>query len=353
MPASSPYASLPNTSFWKRSVAGISALDVDPVLQAPFAISEKDAVATAGSCFAQHISRTLSAKGFNYFVTEFGPEERGYGVYPSRFGNIYTVRQLLQTFERAYGLREADPSVWVRGEKFVDPFRPQIEADGFSTTEALEADRATHLASVRKMFEGCDVFIFTLGLTEGWQTENGTVVPLAPGVAGGPENPLDIYSKKNFSVNEMVSDFNRFLSLLRTVNPDVKVLLTVSPVPLIATYEDNHVLQSNTYSKSALRVAAQSIVDENENVFYFPSYEIITGLHNGNRYFEADLRSVTPEGVANVMSVFSKHYLGKQDQALSTPSPIQKQNETVKTDEVKGERHELYEIICDEEAVDP
>jgi hypothetical protein len=48
--------------------------------------------------------------GFNYFVAEqaqgLSPEQaraNGYGVFSARYGNIYTVRQLLQLFERAHG----------------------------------------------------------------------------------------------------------------------------------------------------------------------------------------------------------------------------------------------------------
>jgi hypothetical protein len=39
---------------------------------------------------------------------------------------------------------------------------------------------------VRELFEKADVFVFTLGLTEGWRSkQDGSAVPLAPGIAGG------------------------------------------------------------------------------------------------------------------------------------------------------------------------
>ncbi|AQS63440.1 hypothetical protein AGRHK599_LOCUS4891 [Rhizobium rhizogenes] len=349
MRTNSPYAKLPDTSFWKRSVSGLSAQDVDPLIATPFTIGTQSAVATAGSCFAQHISRTLSEKGFNYLVPETGPADKNYGVYPCRFGNIYTVRQLLQTFERAYGLRASMSSAWRRGDVFIDPYRPQIEPDGFASLKELEDDRFTHLEHVRAMFEKCDVFIFTLGLTEGWETSEGTVVPLAPGVAGYPED-TETYQFKNYNVLDMVSDFSAFMAKFRRVNPSVKVLLTVSPVPLIATFEKRHVLEANVYSKSALRVAADMICQSDENVHYFPSYEIITGPHNGYRYFESDLRSVSPAGVAQVMSIFSKHFLTDivlDEQPRATPTIA------IPTTQNDEPRHELYEIICDEEAIDP
>ena len=86
------------------------------------------------------------------------------------------------------------------------------------------------------------------------------------------------------------------------------MILTVSPVPLIATYEKRHVLVSTTYSKSVLRAAAEVATRQFSNCHYFPAYEIITGNYNRGRYFEDDLRSVTAEGVDHVMKLFIKHY---------------------------------------------
>src|ERR1041384_3576007 len=52
-----PYAAQPDYAFWRRSMAGRSAFDVDPVTAVPFVIGPTDKVATAGSCFAQHIAK--------------------------------------------------------------------------------------------------------------------------------------------------------------------------------------------------------------------------------------------------------------------------------------------------------
>ena len=247
---SHPYRDLPETAFWRRAVAGLPEVEVDPVVEAPFVIGRETPIATCGSCFAQHIARVLTQRGYNYLVTEPAPDEdpdpESYGVFPARTGNIYTVRQLLQTFERAYGLFRPVDTAWRREDgALVDPFRPQVRKDGFATIEALEADRKRHLAAVRAMFEDCQVFVFTLGLTEAWvSTRDTAVFPLAPGVAGGEPGPQ--YAFHNFDVEEMTADLRSFIRRLRVVNPDVRLILTVSPVPLVATYEAAHVLTATT-----------------------------------------------------------------------------------------------------------
>jgi GSCFA family len=52
----------------------------------------------------------------------------------------------------------------------------------------------------------------------------------------------------------------------------LQILLTVSPVTLIATYEPRHVWASTTFNKSALRMAANVVERAFEDVIDFPSY---------------------------------------------------------------------------------
>ena len=283
--------------------------------------------------------------------------ERGCGFVAGdnlqRFGNIYTVRQLLQLFQRAYGLFDAEDSAWRRADgAWLDPFRPRIQAAGFASAEALERDREAHLGAVREMFEQCDVFVFTLGLTEAWvSAHTGAVVPLAPGVVGGEaaDAPYDFC---NFEVAGMTADMLAFIDNLRRLNPDVRIVLTVSPVPLIATYERRHVLVSTTYSKAALRVVADAVSRARPDVAYFPSYEIITGPQSGGRFYESDLREIRPEGVAHVMGLFRRHFL--EDSSAGSPRPRRAgpARDRAAADLLRQGMTNLEAIVCDEEALD-
>ena len=60
-----PYRSLPDKAFWRRSVAQPAPSDIDPVGVLELKITPKMKVATAGSCFAQHIARHLKKSGYN------------------------------------------------------------------------------------------------------------------------------------------------------------------------------------------------------------------------------------------------------------------------------------------------
>jgi len=342
-------------------VTGRGPHEVDPVTSTPFHISQTDRVATAGSCFAQHVSRTLVQEGFRYLVTEEKPAtaaaaDENFGVFPARFGNVYTPRQLLQLFDRAYGLFAPVDIAWRKADgRFLDPFRPRIQKDGYASLSDLREDRAAHLAAVRRMFEESDVFVFTLGLTEGWLSAvDGAVFPLAPGVVGAIGDPT-AYSFHNFSVPSMIDDLSQVIDKARVLNKDLKFILTVSPIPLIATYEDRHVLVATTYSKSALRVVADTVCNGRVNVSYFPSYEMITGPQARSQFFADDLREVTAEGVNQVMSVFRAHYFAKKggQAALDAGRPAVPPEANEREIAENARLRELIATVCDEIAIEP
>nr|WP_255488893.1 GSCFA domain-containing protein [Brevundimonas sp. SPF441] len=342
-----PYKGLPDHQFWNKSVLG-DFKRIDPVALPGHALERDDLIATAGSCFAQHIARALSKSGYSYYVAESADglsedeaTRRQFGVFSARYGNVYTGEQLAQLFDRADGNFVPADDVWRRPDgKFVDAFRPQVEPDGFDSEEAVLRARAVHFEAVRKMLRELDVFVFTLGLTEAWRSRaDGAVYPLAPGVAAGGMDP-EKYEFHNYTVEETISALERALDRLWSENPNARVILTVSPVPLAATYEPRHVLQSTTYSKSVLRVVAEKLNQKYELIEYFPSYEIITGSFNRGAYFEDDLRSVTADGVSHVMELFMKHHaqgerMDEQQKLSNAPSSREQQ---------EGEA-----LVCEEE----
>ncbi len=353
-----PYSELPDSAYWRRAVAQVDELD--PMTEPQFRFGVKDAVVAAGSCFAQHIGRYLKANSYNYLITEPAHPSVGanaelrlnYGVFSARYGNIYTPRQLIQLFDRAYGRFKPREDFWREGDgRVLDPFRPQIQPGGFNSERELQFDRDRHFRAVRDAFEKLDVFIFTLGLTEAWRSrEDGAIFPLCPGVAGGDFDKSK-HEFVNFDVDAIVSDMNAFLERLRGVNRRPRIILTVSPVPLMATAEPRHVLVSTVYSKSALRVGCEILARQND-VAYFPSYEIVAGGFAGD-YFAADRRSVTEHGVAHVMRVFSRHFLKQPfaKQAIGRAFDIVAGRHFREQNELKA-IEEVFKVMCDEEALD-
>lgn len=299
-----PYDERPDYALWKRSVQASEASAIDPFAPVRFSITREDRVASAGSCFAAHIAANVRKHNFNYLSLEEDTE------FSANFGNVYTTLQLLQLFQRAYGAFTPVERVWPRGDRWVDAFRPRAFADAFATEEDVLVASEAHLAAVRRMFESLDVFVFTLGLTEVFcSTIDGAAYPACPGKDFGSFDPAR-YSFRNLSIQENVSALDAFLSGLHRINPSARVILTVSPVPLVATMENRSVVQSTVYSKSVLRVCADEMLERHSFVDYFWSYEIITSTYNNDRYFDTDRRTVNESGVSHVMHSFFKHFAG-------------------------------------------
>ncbi len=314
MKAPTPYSTLPAEAYWRSAVADVGVFGLSGLWRSRWQLPKDARFSTFGSCFAQHISRALVARGLGWVDAEPAPRRTppeiarafGYSIFSARTGNIYNAEQLLWLARLAGG--RTDPAaieVWEgsRG-RFYDSFRPAIEPDGFaSRTEAL-LSRVSMLRAFRRSICDADVFVFTLGLTEGWaNAETGQPYPMCPGtVAGRFDGGLHRFH--NFGFAEIRAALDEAFALMRQINPYLRILMTVSPVPLTATASGQHVLLASTYSKAVLRAVAGEMAAGNATLDYFPSYEIIAGPSARSAFFGPNLRSVEQPGVDLVMKHF-------------------------------------------------
>lgn len=340
---SNPYKTQPERAFWRASVGSRHYADLADLWQ-PMPLKKSDHIATAGSCFAQHIGNNLAARGAAFMDMEHAPplfpsvaEARawGYGVFSCRYGNIYTTRQLIQLFDEAHGTRTPLERVWEKDGRFYDALRASVDPVGQDSAKTVLALRAMHLEAVRRMFAELDVFVFTMGLTEGWEDrEDGTMFAVAPGTVAGTYDPTK-HVFRNLRHTEIRADMVSFRERLKAVNPSARILLTVSPVPLAATATSNHVLVATIYSKSVLRTVAGEMSEDYDDVFYFPSYEIVSSHPSKGFFFEPDLRSINSFGVNYVMSHFFS-------------GPMAEEFGSAQREDEKD-----LDLVCEEEKLDP
>nr|WP_255571971.1 GSCFA domain-containing protein [Celeribacter sp. PS-C1] len=234
---------MPPQAFWKSGVVEADKRRWPEIYPPIFEIGPQTAVATAGSCFAQHIGRGLRGAGGNFLDVEPKPEgmseeeavRHGYGLYSARYGNIHTARQLRELLEDAFEIYVDERHFMTRDVAWFDALRPGVEPDGFATLDDATEARRAHLLKVVELALEMEVFVFTLGLTEGWiDRETGRVLAMAPGVIAGDFNPAR-YVFHNFTFDEVYADLVEIRRLLNGINPNVKLLLTVSSVRLVGT----------------------------------------------------------------------------------------------------------------------
>lgn len=304
-----PYLGLPSSAFWRSAVVEKNPFQISDLWKPKFSINQKDKFITAGSCFAQHIGHSLKSNGFSWFDAEPTPIENAnskkynYGIFSFRTGNIYSVALLKQWIK--WSLSDCDSKeVWDFDGRYQDPFRPMIEPNGFSSQEEMFLSRRNTLSAIKNAITTANVFVFTLGLTETWlNNETGYVYPMAPGTMGGKYDS-NIHEFKNYKFSEIKLDLKWVVENIILLNPKMKFLLTVSPVPLTATASGKHVLNASSYSKSVLRALAGDISDEFDCVDYFPSYEIITSSIYRGIFYLPNGRDISSQGVDHVMKQF-------------------------------------------------
>ena len=356
-----PYLSVPEKGYWKQAVASRSPFDVAELWDPKFQIRPRAPIVTFGSCFAQHFAKALLKREMNWFDGEPAPAavsdelavKFGYRTFSARTANIYTPSLLLQWLRWAFGESEVPNEVWQKGDRYFDPFRPRIEPDGFDSPEDVVRLRNQTLAALRTCVTKAKVFVFTLGLTESWFHKDGYEYPMCPGTAAGSFDPAQhVFVNQRFT--QVHDALDKAITLMRRHNPQLNVLLTVSPVPLIATNSGEHVLVATMQSKSLLRSVAWEVSATNDFVDYFPSYEIINAPSFRGMFFDPDQRSVNPVGVDFVMRSFfeaRERKFGADVPPAARRANREDADADAPTGARGGEKRRKADIVCEEEVL--
>ena len=350
-----PYMDLPPDAFWRTGVADLDMMDIKGLWTPKYQMGRWQRFATFGSCFAQHFGAALVRQKFRWHDGEPAPAAMGaenknrfnYERFSVRTANIYTTSLLNQWVSWALNIKAAPEIYWEKDGRIYDPFRPRIEPNGFASVEEMLRSRQVTIKALGEVIRTTNVFVFTLGLTESWfDSVGGYEYPMCPGtVAGDFDNNRHKFMAQSYDFVE--KNLNTVLGLLRSANPDIKILLTVSPVPLTATNSGKHVLVASSASKSILRAVAETAATNYADVDYFPSYEIINSPVFRGAFFKPNLRQVEPFGVDFVMRSFFAgigHDMPDEAEQLRLEAIERKQQE-----QAAAAQQKMDDIACEEE----
>ncbi|MDX2212957.1 MAG: GSCFA domain-containing protein [Oculatellaceae cyanobacterium bins.114] len=303
----------PNAVFWPNPTYQANPRSIYNEL--PYAqkfnfLNKQTPVGSAGSCFAMEIADRLKTEGYNYVVTEPNP----YSC--AAWGTLFNAPSFRQLIEKAFGLRQL-PRLLYSVKHFdktlyYDPFREEIS---FDSVEEFEVDYERHIERAREALLKVKVFIITLGMNEIlYLKSDGSILSRFPWRLGS-----SLVNRKVLTVEENIAELQNMLDIWRSYNPDLKLIISVSPVPLHATFraENHHVITANSHSKSVLRVAAEEFISRNSDVYYFPSYETV--LYCTKNAWEKDQRHVSQEAISNVMKLFNVMFLEESSDESDAP----------------------------------
>jgi tetratricopeptide (TPR) repeat protein len=249
----------------------------DPAFSPRFLLEPGQRIFTIGSCFARNIERNLEQAGFDVPTLAFTIDKRQWNGDPLALLNNYVPQSIAPQIRWAFGLEHFDIDkhcAEFQSGRYFDlqiPFvlKPLPEAE-------IRANRE-RISAIYRNLATSNAVLITLGLIEAWYDHRAQSYINCPPPKTVVRAEPDRFELHVLEYNEVLASMRELLALLGQVCPaDHRVVLTVSPVPLTATFTPNDVAVANAYSKAVLRAVVEVLVAESPNVDYFPSYESVT-----------------------------------------------------------------------------
>jgi len=243
----------------------------------------RDSVITIGSCFSDVIGTYLKESKINALTNPFGT------VY-----NPISIFKLLKK-------NEWDESKFVEhsGSFFhYDAHSSFFASSQISLNEQLTACKHLVLGEMKR----ADWLVITFGTTFVYRLKASGEI-----ISNCHKIPQKYFTKESLSIEEISEAFEVFYKELKENNPKIKLLLTVSPVRHI---KDG--LENNAVSKSMLRVICDTLQTKFNDVYYFPSYEIMMDDLRDYRFYKKDM--IHPNDLAEeyIWNIFQQTYLDSE-----------------------------------------
>ena len=248
--------------------------------KAPF-LDMSDTLISMGSCFAANIHEALLASGFSKSVH--------YDIAESA-NSPFSLHKLMTILAAA---ADEDTPPTDRDIRWAGTFVRNIDVHG-----ALETIQAARCA------------ILTVGVAIAARDENGYPTHLSP-------------TRCSLLDQELCHEFiGKSVALLKQVNPDIEIVLTVSPIPLSASpFRQFSAFTLDCMSKSFLRSGVAKLMAQDlEGVHYWPSFEATRWLsgHNDFKFGQSDgnPRHLDPDVIQRITRAFAHYYVKTAGAAL-------------------------------------
>ncbi len=256
-------------------------------------IQHRDTILLSGSCFSEHIEKKLNDLKFKCFSNPFGI------VFNPNSIDITITRILEKNYFTDKDISEHNDT-YLSLETHTS-FIKFTKAELLSTLNGLIEAWHTHLTKA-------DWLVITLGSAFYYRHLKTNTV-----AANCHKLPGREFSKQICETNTIVSNYNALLEKLNTFNPELKIILTVSPVKHLR----DGIIQNNL-SKAILIQSVHQIINKNKNCIYFPAYELVNDDLRDYRFYDPDMAHPNQQAIDYVWNKFSDMFFDKDTHALIT-----------------------------------
>lgn len=119
------------------------------------------------------------------------------------------------------------------------------------------------------------------------------------------KQPQKLFSERLLTVDECAEYIHQSIDALRKANPEVKVIITVSPI----RYR-KYGYHGSQLSKATLLLAVDKVINDDASISYFPAYEIVNDELRDYRFYRPDMLHPSEQAVEYIWERFCDTYFG-------------------------------------------
>jgi len=269
-----------------------------PTITQSIKFKHKDKIMLLGSCFTEHMSSRLQQFKFDVCANP-------HGILFNPLSIVKSLRQYLKNEDiPASGLFYLN-EIWNHWD-FHSRFSEINKEQALLEMNASIQKAATFL-------KDADWLVITLGSAFQYFLKPNCVFHNSKSlaVANCHRAPANSFEKRMLTIQEIINDFENVFQSIKSQNPKVKVLFTVSPVRHI---RDG--LIENNRSKARLLEVVHHFVHRENNYFYFPAYELVIDVLRDYRFYDLDMVHPNYQATQFVWEQFTENFMDSVTQKL-------------------------------------
>lgn len=263
-----------------------------PAFQSSTQITHQQSIMMMGSCFTENIGARLKAQRFPTLVNPF-----------RILYNPISIANALEQIMEKRSYFEADfvqrDGLYYSWHHHSGEFSDQIPA--------LQEDLQLINKEAFDFLKKSQFLCITFGTAFAYEhNEFGQIV------ANCHKMPASLFTKKRLHTKELLQRYTTLIAQLKAFNPDLQIILTVSPIRHIK----NGIIENNR-SKSTLLLLCEHLESQHDHVQYFPSYELMIDDLRDYRFYKKDLLHPTEVAQDYIWEYFGNAFFSPTTQQLN------------------------------------
>ena len=250
-------------------------------------IAHDGAITMLGSCFSDNIGRRLQDALFDVEVNPFGtlynPASIALALQDLINCREFCINDLFEYQGRYHSFSHHSSFSGVNADDVISRINDKID----DASERLKRSR---------------VLIITFGTAYVYEYKKTQSV-----VSNCHKLPASNFSRRSMAVDEIVSLWSKLIVKIREINPEINIIVTVSPIRHLA--DGAH---ENQLSKSTLLLAVNKLCHELDNVIYFPAYEIMMDDLRDYRFYASDMIHPSDVAIGYIYEIFSQSFFSEE-----------------------------------------